>query len=382
MLLPPESPRLTVAGARHCARRFAVSLVAMAVLAGCAIAPGPPVPLTSPLPRPYLLASPVHHSIDLAAETAHTEGAHQLRARAVIHASAALHAARALAAPPLPWACAQNDARLVANADERVVLKARSDADALAEWRTRPILRRAVRRGLGGYQLLRWLYLRRGVCDVPAFFEGAIVPTRFLGLWLQVHREVADRLARVERLLRKQDAHLRIARIGGFVPRTLRGPYGSLPWLSNHAFGLAVDIDPHRNPYLSIDDLVALERVSGVKLVREASVPAGDRWDRFVLAQRTYRARIGPWLRDNAAAIHDLRLRRARGDATVVPELDHLERLRKLVTGSARLRAAVRVGFLTLPRELVVAMEDAGFTWCTDFPNGADLMHFELRRPR
>jgi hypothetical protein len=34
---------------------------------------------------------------------------------------------------------------------------------------------------------------------------------------------------------------------------------------------------------------------------------------------------------------------------------------------------------MALPRALVVEMERAGFTWCTDFTTGADLMHFEYR---
>lgn len=345
-------------------------------LLGACATTQPPAP--SPPPTPPATVATERASLALAAALAWGHREAEL-AHAVGEASRELGQALRSSRPRPAWRCSADVLAEVNDPDHPDDLKALSDHEALAEWRASPMVRHASRRGLVYYQYLRWLYRRRGVCDVPGFFRDGIVVTRFLGLWLQVHLGMAERLERVEARLREQGHRVRIGRIGGFVPRTLRGPYGSLPWLSNHAFGLAVDIDPHLNPYLSINDLVALEHVSGVSIERSARLDAGARWDRFALAQRQFKANVHGWLRDNAATILGLRGRVRAGDAEAAAELERLERLRALVTGSRHLRAAVRGSFLALPRALVVAMEQAGLTWCTDFPNGADLMHFEIR---
>ena len=70
----------------------------------------------------------------------------------------------------------------------------------------------------------------------------------FMGLPLLVHEKIAPALACVERRLKKQcskdDDRYRARAVGGF--RTENSYRGAE--VSNHLFGIAIDIDPNRNP--------------------------------------------------------------------------------------------------------------------------------------
>jgi hypothetical protein len=70
----------------------------------------------------------------------------------------------------------------------------------------------------------------------------------FMGLPIQVHKKVAPALACVERRIKKSctepDERYRPRAIGGFrTENSYRGVE-----ISNHLFGIAIDIDPDRNP--------------------------------------------------------------------------------------------------------------------------------------
>ena len=231
------------------------------------------------------------------------------------------------------------------------------------------------------YVKLRPLYIRAGVCDVAQFMTDAIVTTRFLGRPMLVHATAVTPLAKVEEALAgARRRPVRFRSVGTFHPRSIRTPYGSLPKLSRHGLGMAMDIDPKRNPFLSVEELEALTLVSGVEVDRRSSVPAGERWDAFQEAAQAFRKRSRPWLHETARTIRALRGEQRRSpSAAQEAELERLEGLYRLVRG-ARLSVVRSRRFLSLPRAFVVAMEDAGFVWSTDFPSGADLMHFELRR--
>ena len=77
---------------------------------------------------------------------------------------------------------------------------------------------------------------------------SSAVSVRFMGLPLQIHKKVAPALRCVERAIRRTctGPHERYVprAIGGFrQANTYRGGE-----ISNHLFGIAVDIDPDRNP--------------------------------------------------------------------------------------------------------------------------------------
>ncbi|MEO1270745.1 MAG: hypothetical protein AAFX99_21885 [Myxococcota bacterium] len=283
-------------------------------------------------------------------------------------------------AEPFPWSCSEGQPPEEALAASEELLA--------TQWRTYTQLRRSLG-NLKRYTKLRPLYIRAGVCDVGRFLTDGIVTTRFLGRPIRVHTRAVTPLARVEEVLlaqttsrrqRKRRLPVRFARVGTFHARSIRTPYGPIEKLSRHGLGLAMDIDPQRNPFLSVEELEVLTLVSGVTIDRRSTVPAGERWDTFQEAAVAFRKRLRPWLRRTAQTARRLRTQlRTHPSSEQEAELEQLEAHYALVRGT-RLRTVRSRGFLSLPRAFVVAMEEAGFVWATDFPSGADLMHFELRQ--
>jgi hypothetical protein len=101
---------------------------------------------------------------------------------------------------------------------------------------------------------LRWLTDRYGslaesapgLQNMDAPFSHAET-VQFFGLPVSVHEKIAPALACVEKRIRKTckgRSHYTPRAVGGFrTSNTYRGPE-----VSNHLFGLAIDIDPERNP--------------------------------------------------------------------------------------------------------------------------------------
>lgn len=257
------------------------------------------------------------------------------------------------------------------------VSRADSDAAAAAEWK-RPVVRARVGHDLHYYRDIRYLFVtQRDICGVGDYLAERVVPATFLGHRLVVHEEVAACLAQAEAAL---DPPPSARRIGSLQVRTIRGPFGRAPWLSNHALGTAIDIDPGHNLYLSPAELRLLAEVSGVTLLLDTAHDAGERWDSLREAQAAFRKKVGPWRAAQSRKARGLARQARRGDAQAKRELDAVRGALRLSRGR-KLNAARKGGFLNHPRRLVVALEGAGMTWCTDFISGADLMHFELRSP-
>ena len=250
-----------------------------------------------------------------------------------------------------------------------------SDAAAAVEWK-RAAVRGRVGKDLGYYKTLRYYYVaQRGICDVGTYLTERVVLAPFLGFTLRVHQDVAEALRRAEGRLVPAP---KVRRIGSLQVRTIRGPFGRSPWLSNHALGTAIDIEPGRNLYLSPDELEVLSEVSGLELLLNVDHDAGARWDSLDRAQSAFVAKVGPWRRAQSRRARELQRLARKGDAGAAQERDQIRAALK-TAGGRKLRAARRKGFLNLPRALVVALEAEGMTWCTDFVSGADLMHFEMR---
>jgi hypothetical protein len=101
---------------------------------------------------------------------------------------------------------------------------------------------------------LRWLAERYGHADDEATMRYNAQPAsahaktvQFMGMPISVHAKIAPALAAVERRIHKTctgSSHYTPRAVGGFrTGNTYRGVE-----VSNHLFGIAVDIDPDRNP--------------------------------------------------------------------------------------------------------------------------------------
>ena len=125
-------------------------------------------------------------------------------------------------------------------------------------------------RGLrGAYYRAGWAFIKRDVFDhiVPASLFGSPIPTG-------VHKELAAVLKGVEPEVKRRKADLvpwlQAGKfvIGGFVPRFQAGS----DQLSNHAYGLAIDIDATWNPQVKQgsrqkdDAMAAFQRATGERL--------------------------------------------------------------------------------------------------------------------
>ena len=153
------------------------------------------------------------------------------------------------------------------------------------------------------YRAMRAVYYRDGWrCPAEAIFAH-IVPATFFGRPISggVHRTLLPLLGKVEKHVRatNPEAARQMATetysLGGFVPRSIAGQDD----LSNHAFGLALDIDPTWNPMVKGPRAVAaLERATETRfgdwLFAASSVDAlAQAYKRVAAASE----RLKAWLR-------------------------------------------------------------------------------------
>jgi hypothetical protein len=188
--------------------------------------------------------------------------------------------------------------------------------------------------------------------------------------------------------------------VGGFVPRFIAGTER----LSNHAFGLALDIDPVRNPHLKgKGDIAAFERAVGVhigELFFAGSEPARETQARLDEIGLRLRAWLAIWLPQYEALL-DARARSRRGSAkdraAASREAASLQRDISLNPAAADLHAldtlvrnhgiaTVRVwqqGLGTIPPEVVDVFRQLGMKygarWGTEYEKSKDIMHLELQ---
>lgn len=246
------------------------------------------------------------------------------------------------------------------------------------------------------YYRAGWPCMKRDVFDqiVPATFFGTTV----IG---GVHRELAAVLRAVEDEIGKTNPQLANERaagfvIGGFVPRFQAGS----DQLSNHAYGLAIDIDATWNPQVkSAAARLAFARATGDDIGR--SLYAASSLDGV---EKTYQrvaamsVRLQEWLNEWLPQYEQLvRLRTdaakdPKGKEKVVsidnqirsdPDLSALATLISEYTRDTVL-AWKAYGIVTIPSAVIKAFIAAGrqngARWGGQYDNTKDIMHLELLR--
>lgn len=262
--------------------------------------------------------------------------------------------------------------------EQREALEGASDREAAQEWRRSRALRQRVGGGLGHYQRLRRAYLRRGVCDPGRLIRQELELILVGEAWVRVHRSLAP-VVREAAALYREHGWRGPRSLGGFHARMIRGPFGEGEVLSHHAFGLALDIDARRNPFLTLEELALLEEISQREVLRGLETPVEQRWRSLDEAVRGFRGNFAAWSQRSAQEMFALRRAAHKKEAGAQEALEALERKRRLALRGAHLRALRRPDGFNLPLELVLALERGGLVWSTDFQHGADLMHFEAR---
>jgi hypothetical protein len=160
---------------------------------------------------------------------------------------------------------------------------------------------------------------------------------------------------------------------GGFNPRPIKTTEGQrLGTLSDHALGLAVDIEDEKNAQIEATDWVALCKIAGVSMskdVRASTWKAAPKtlYDHVKQVNDTYVSKMGKALGEQAKKGTE---EKQRVDAVRKED-------KELGTLSAKFMNRWPGAFFTLEWELVKELHEEGLVWGATFGR-VDLHHFEL----
>ncbi len=242
-----------------------------------------------------------------------------------------------------------------------------------AQWEAHPRVHSWVEGGLTGYLKLGPLYARHGIRDAAAYLDENIAACSFFGHSFPTHRDLCAALGRADAALRAAGVAPEINSIWSVVARPIRGRAGSL---SEHALGLAVDINPATNPLIRAGDNRDVVRV--IKAVTGVDLGAVQSAEALRQASTTFRSTFGDaWL---DARRQELQSAEQAGDAARAADL------RALLAAASRHQAELarlrQSGFLDLDQRLIDALVAAGLTWGGSWSRSKDFMHFELHQAR
>jgi hypothetical protein len=205
-------------------------------------------------------------------------------------------------------------------------------------------------------------------------------------------QELADKILAVRGSIRVKKIHDEQFKAGGFNPRPIKyANHYLLGTLSEHATGMAVDIDDTQNAQLTLDEWTFIEALVGKHVVRSGrwttEDAAGGLWkdikevnDLFVKKVAAEVQRIEKERAEKAKADSEKQKTAAGAAAGPVTkpkkQLPPLEEILGIHYKS--LSPFATAGFFHLPLELVLELHAHGFTWGAGFSTNVDLHHFEL----
>lgn len=238
------------------------------------------------------------------------------------------------------------------------------------------------------YKSIRWRYYNAGYSKPVEQFLMQIKDTRILGHAVAggLHKIYIDRLAKLESVLEGWQTGLAsevgkgIRSIGGFCPRTIQ----ETSTLSNHSFGLAIDVDAPVNPHIRRPKTIGvLKEVTGYdfgaldSLLSGVLDSSGDS-KMEALGQinenlQVVSERLRNWLRVALPCHleHKSMKESNADDETKIQILLEDVSIKDLQNWSDR-------GIQTIPVAFAAAMGKLGFKWGVEYKKSKDVMHFEL----
>ena len=178
---------------------------------------------------------------------------------------------------------------------------------------------------------------------------------------IAVHKNLKNRLEEVQDGLNGNRAS-KISKMCGFVPRKIKRDYDSS--LSNHAFGMAVDLDAPSNPQLKKEHLKAMEQLFPVgKLYGNKPKNTKDAFEQM----KNLNNKFMDWAKGVFTPIFDDEL-----EVSLYYPFISTDVMLDFVTWR------FAGGIMTLPEELVNKMVDSGFQWGGNWKLQRDSMHFEI----
>lgn len=285
-----------------------------------------------------------------------------------------------------------------------------------AEWAGLPKLARSAFENLANhsgiapdvyYRKIRAMMHVAGWED-PFRFWKEIVPAKLFGVDIEhgVHRELLNKLADVA-AGPAGGGRAPIRTVFGFQPRPQQGT----DTLTNHAWGLAIDVDARWNPYITkpkVIDVVKAHTSDHVDLARDPIDPNTPDDQKLAMRYAILKKasdEIAAWLgvaspkeQQLAAALKEAqaklaKARSSRGAAGVAAAEEEVRNARSAyendadgVKDVAILRAQLgkeladwkQSGFLALPLEIVVKLKGNGLGWGGEYKKKKDFMHFEV----
>jgi hypothetical protein len=220
-------------------------------------------------------------------------------------------------------------------------------------------------------------------------------------------QKLADRIAEVRGTVRVKKVHDEAFHAGGFNPRPIKfAHHYLLGTLSEHATGMAVDIDDKQNAQLTAEEWRFIEGLVGVKVNRSgrwnSEAAAEGLWNDIAKVNKLFVDKVAAEVKrvqtERAAKEKAAKEKPAAGAPTpgaapapaaapahaaashpaakAAKQATPLQEV--LGKHSDSLSPWATTGFFHLPLELVLELHAHGFTWGATFSTNVDLHHFEL----